>query len=372
MQVPFVDLSRIVKKVKPDVMRDWEECLDHCAFVGGPSVPKLEKKLEGFLNVGNFVTCGSGTDALIIALRAMGLGAGMRVAVPNMTFWAPYEAIVQMGAEPVLIDIDPDDLQLDFEEFKEAHDRFHLDGAILVHLFGWTSQKLYEFRQFCRKHDIVLIEDGAQAFGVELEGESVLSGAQLGTMSFYPAKVLGASGDAGGITTQDIKLAEKIRALCNHGRAGHYTYDFVGFNSRLGALQARFLMRVLDEMTGVLEERRAAEAFYQKFFSDYPDLCRVYQAPAGVTSNGYLNVLRVYGKSGDELVSGLVKEGIGAARTYPQTLDMQPPAKKALKSSDLRHSIEFSKNVINLPLFSGITIEECEIAAKALLKIMKA
>ena len=370
MHVPFINLNRLVDQVKDEVLLDWQECLDNTEFVGGPSVDKLEKNLQDELDVSSFVACSNGTDALVVALKALGVKAGSRVALPNMTFWAPYEAIVQVGAEPVLVDIDPDDLQMSFSEFKDAHERFGFDAAILVHLFGWSSRFVREYRAYCQEKNILLIEDGAQCYGVELSGEPLLAKATVGTLSFYPAKVLGASGDAGGITASDIKLGDKIRALCNHGRAGHYTYDYVGFNARLGSLQAKFLLRVLEKMPEVLTSRRQAEAFYQEFFAAHQDLCHIYRAPEGQKTNGYLNVLTAHGHSGDDLVRELSKRGIGAARTYPQCLNEQPPAAKALRASDLAVSRQFSSKVINLPLFAGITLEECQASANALLDIL--
>src|SRR5690606_4433992 len=144
MHVPFIDLNRSVREIRAAVLADWERCLDQCEFVGGPTVQKLERGLEEKLGVTSFVTCHSGTDAIVLGLQALGVKAGMRVAVPNMTFWAPYEAVAQIGAEPVLIDIDPDDLQMCVDEFKMAHRKFRLDACVFVHLFGWTSLRLKE------------------------------------------------------------------------------------------------------------------------------------------------------------------------------------------------------------------------------------
>ena len=371
MHVPFIDLSPMISRIGPDVCRDWQVALEQAEFVGGPAVSQLEARLAEKLQVTNFVTCANGTDAIIVGLQAMGIGPGMRVAVPNMTFWAPYEAIVQVGAEPVLIDIDPEDLQMSFAEFRSAHEKFRFQGAILVHLFGWTSHRLREFRSFAADHEIRLLEDGAQSFGVTSEGEPVYAGATVGTISFYPAKVLGASGDAGGVTTSNAKIAEKVRALCNHGRAGHYTYDYVGWNSRMSGLHARYIHRMLDHIDEFIASRRKAETFYQEFFADHNDKLRVYKAPVGVEGNGYLIVLQSRHKTGDELAHGLKDLGIGSARTYPQTLDQQPPARNALRSSDLRHSRDFARFVINLPLFAGITIEQCEAGANALLSVVR-
>ncbi len=371
MRVPFIDLKRIVAPIREEVLADWTECLDNTEFVGGPGVQSLEKRLEAYLETAHVVSCANGTDALVIGLQAMGIGPGHKVAVPNMTFWAPYEAIVQVGATPVLVDISPRDLQMDFQEFRSGHEKFKFDAAILVHLFGWTSEHLDEYRTYCKKHNIRLLEDGAQAFGVRKNNRSIYADAEISTISFYPAKVLGAAGDAGAIMTPDPKLVEKIRSLCNHGRAGHYTYDYVGWNSRLSGLQARFLGRMLTRIDDMIASRVKAEAYYQEYFAKFSSDCIVHKAPKGVASNGYLAVIESKKKTGDELSASLRDAGIGSARTYPQTLCEQPPAKNALRTSELEHSKRFSRMVINLPLFAGITDEECKSSAEALAKAFK-
>jgi UDP-2-acetamido-2-deoxy-ribo-hexuluronate aminotransferase len=368
MRVPFIDLKRSVERIRDQVLLDWTSCLDNCEFVGGPSVQKLEKTLSQFLDSEHVISCANGTDALVIGLQALGIKPGMKVALPNMTFWAPFEAVVQIGATPVLVDINPDDLQMDFEEFKTGFQQHRYDAAILVHLFGWTSARLADFRQFCRENNVRLLEDGAQSFGVKNRGQSVYTEAEVATISFYPAKVLGAGGDAGAIMTPDPKRAEMIRSLCNHGRAGHYTYDYVGWNSRLSGVQATFLLRMLEHVQGFIDSRLEAERFYYEFFSQYPEHCRVYRAPEGVTGNGYLIVIESLTQTGDELAAKLKDYRIGCARTYPQTLGEQRPARGALATSDLRHSQRLSRMVINLPLFAGITRDECQLAADSLLK----
>jgi dTDP-4-amino-4,6-dideoxygalactose transaminase len=239
-----------------------------------------------------------------------------------------------------------------------------------VHLFGWTSARLKEFRAFCEERQNPLLEDGAQSFGVKVDGRNVYSDAQISTLSFYPAKVLGASGDAGAIMCKDLKLAEKVRSLCNHGRAGHYTYDYVGWNSRLGALQARFLNAALKHVDEFIASRLDAMSyFYDKVGAANKDV-RLYSPPKGVKGNGYLNVMHSSKVKGDAVVAYLQKQKVGAARTYPQTLDLQGPAKACPRVSDLTRSKVFSEGVVNLPLFPGITRRECEIATSAYLAAM--
>jgi dTDP-4-amino-4,6-dideoxygalactose transaminase len=371
MHVPFIDLHRSVNPIEKAVHEDWQNALANCEFVGGPTVARLEKSLEDKLDASHFTCCSNGTDALMVGMQAMGVKPGMRVALPNMTFWAPYEAVALLGATPVLVDMNPDDLQMDFDEFKRGHEQFRFDAAILVHLFGWASSRLQEFRDYCKENEITLIEDGAQSFGVTYNGESVYKNAQLATISFYPAKVFGGCGDGGGITTDDPTTGEKIRALCNHGRAGHYTYDYVGWNARMGGLTAHYLMRMLEQIDGFVESRLQAEAFYYEYFQHLSDHCKIFKAPEGIKGNGYLAVIQSHSKSGDDIAGALKDKGIGCARTYPQTICEQPPAHNALRTSDLQHSKRFSRQVINLPLFANITQNECQISADALKSVFK-
>ena len=373
MPVPFIDLSRLVPRVRDKVLPAWAECLEKTEFVGGPRVTALEKKLEGVLAVPRVVSCANGTDALLVGLQALGVKQGSKVALPNLTFWATFEAIVQLGATPVLVDVDPDDLQVSLDALRAAHDVHCFDAAILVHLFGWTSARLRDIRAFCKERDVHLLEDGAQCFGVEAFGEQVLAGAEAGTLSFYPAKVVGGAMDGGAITVRTEERAAYVRSMCNHGRADHYSYAHVGWNSRMGGLQAAFLSAIVDELPAILESRRKAAAFYRQRLSGEKDV-RVYGPPAGVVENGYLNVLTVRGKSGQTVVDALKAKGIGAARTYPQPMDAQPPAKAAgaIVHGDLSVSRAFCDAVVNLPLFYGIRDDECEAAADALLDVARA
>ena len=370
MAVPFIDLSRLVARIRGDVLAAWTECLDKTEFVGGPRVTAVEKKLAGVLGVPNVVACANGTDALLVALQAIGVKRGMKVALPNLTFWATFEAVAQLGAVPVLVDIDPDDLQISLDELRSAHDAHRFDALMLVHLYGWTSARLGDIRVFCKERNIGVVEDGAQCFGVETCGEPVLARAQVATLSFYPAKVVGGAMDGGAITVQSKEHEAFLRSICNHGRSDHYSYAHVGWNSRMGAMNAAFLSRVLDELPVILESRRQSAAWYRERLANEKRV-RVYGPPAGVVENGYLNAITVEGKKGQEVVDALKAAGIGAARTYPETMDIQPPAKAAgtIMHGDLARSKAFCERVVNLPLFYGMREEEREAAVAALLAI---
>lgn len=365
MAVPFIDLSRFSREIAPAVEADWHACLERCAFVGGPLVAQLEAALVQHLGAPHALCCANGTDALTVAMQAMGVRPGMKVAVPNLTFWATYEAVAQLGAVPVLIDVDAADCQLDFHAFCQAHEDLHLDAAVLVHLFGWASHRLADFRRYCREHNIRLLEDGAQAFGVEVDGAPVLAGAEVGTLSFYPAKVVGGAMDGGALTFASADTASIARSLCNHGRADHYSYAHLGWNSRMGGLQAAYLLRTLERLPAILASRRAAVAWYRDRFAGHGSI-RVWGPPAGVQENGYLCVVTVEGFAGAELERRLKQAGIGCARTYPETMDSQPPAHGALRFGSLTVSQRFCESVVNLPVFYGILPEELEQAAAAL------
>ncbi|MGE0173524.1 MAG: DegT/DnrJ/EryC1/StrS family aminotransferase [Oligoflexales bacterium] len=369
MHIPFIDLGRSIAPLENEILLDWRRCLRATEFVGGKTVIELEKRLAQKLGANNVIGCSNGTDAIMVGLQALGIEPGMKVAMPNMTFWATVEAVKLLGAEPVLIDFDPDDLQMCFDEFKKAYDQFRFEGAILVHLFGWASERLHEFRAFCKENNIRLLEDSAQAFGVEENNKSILADAEVATISFYPAKVLGACGDAGAVVCADSKVAEKVRTLCNHGRAGHYTHDYLGWNARLGGLQASFLLSMLSRVDEFIASRKAAMAYYSERFMNRDDIV-CYQGPARFSGNGYLNVFFSKKAYGDQIVAFMQKNNVGAARTYPQTMDEQPPAKNSPRVSDLKKSKEFSRRVVNLPQFAGITMRECEIAADVFQKAL--
>jgi dTDP-4-amino-4,6-dideoxygalactose transaminase len=292
------------------------------------------------------------------------------VALPNLTFWATYEAIAQLGATPVLIDVDPDDLQLDLAELARAFESHRFAAAILVHLMGWASPRLAEIRQFCSDRGIELLEDGAQSYGVEVDGRSVYAGARVSTLSFYPAKVIGGCMDGGAVLTDDEALAGLVRRLCNHGRSTHFSYSHVGWSSRSGALQASWLLAMLRHADRLLADRRAWEARYRTALEPLRALARPHAPAPGVTGNGYLSVFALERHAHERIAGRLGAERISVGRVYPDPLSEQAPAQEALRVSELSASRAFCRRVINLPLFFGMTGEEhahvCRAFARAL------
>lgn len=371
-QVPFIDLGRIVKKIRGSVLPQWEQVLDKCEFVAPPRVGELEAALKSSLAVSNVYCCANGTDAITLALQSYGL-AGKLVGVPNVTFWASYEAILSVGAIPVLIDIDKDDLQLSFKELQIAHKKHSLAGLVFPHLFGFASAQLSAIRTYCKEHNIKVVDDGAQSYGVEVAGKPILADAELATLSFYPAKVVGGCMDGGAVVGSNKELVALAKCLGNHGRSGHYSYSHVGWNSRMGGLQAAFLLEIIKIEKEILASRLEALTHYKKLYDQTPALhahVDLVLPPVGVKGNGYLSVFRLKKANADEIKDAMQRKGIGVGRTYPEALSQQVCCKDDRRSSDLAVSLDFCKRVINLPLFAFITKEECEKSFAALVECL--
>ncbi len=357
--VPFIDLRRF----ESDFLSRWtEKCQQISAqtqFIGGPEAAQLEAALAKKSGVLSVVGCANGTDALQLALRAVGVGAGDLVLIPDATFWATFEAVVNCGAQVVTVDIDPKDLQLDFELFRHAVEELRPKAAILAHLYGWGSARLDDFREFCRKSRLPLIEDGAQAFGVTYRGASIYRDAYLATVSFYPAKVLGSCGDAGAVYCSSQELGERVRCLGNHGRAGHYEHTVVGWNSRLAGFDAAYLNLSLEYLEARLASRRQLAERYRERLDALG--IRVVGPPPGYGENGYLNVTLQDPARRSAIQAVLQREGIGFGNVYPGAMSKQPGAAPFLAGSvGGERAAWLAQSVLNLPLFAYMTDEEFE------------
>jgi UDP-2-acetamido-2-deoxy-ribo-hexuluronate aminotransferase len=369
-RIPFIDLTPLVAELKDEALSAFAAQLDHCEFVEGPTVARLEQVLSSELGLPHAVACSNGTDALVLALRALGVQPGHKVALPDLTFWASYEAVVELGAIPVLVDIDADDLQMSFAKFVEASQRLELDAAVLVHLFGWASARVADFRSFARERGIRLVEDAAQAYGVRSGGAPLLAGADAAAISFFPGKVIGAPMDAGAVLFQSEQAAALARSLKNHGRTGHYSHAHIGYNSRMAAMAASYLLAVCARSKRILAARRAVAAGYRARIGSKG--LRIFGPPPGVEDNGYLSVVTSERDDGERLATELERRGIGCARFYPAPIHAQTPAKGALRGSELVESARFCRRVVNLPLYYGIAEADWQCSADVLLELSEA
>lgn len=359
MPVPFIDLKRL----EDGFLDRWTEKVrtmsENTAFIGGPEVAQLEKTLIERNGVSHAISCANGTDALQLALRAAGVDRGDTVLLPDFTFWATFEAVVNVGADPVTVDIDPAEMHMDFDLFCKAVDQYKPKAAMLVHLYGWATSRLAEFRAFCKERGVVLIEDGAQAYGVTYKGDSIYKGADISTISFYPAKVLGAAGDAGAVLTSNDDFAKRARSMANHGRSEHYSYGHVGWNSRMDSFQAAYLNMAHEFIDARLDSRRQSSEFYRQAFAGTAHKCIT--PPADFVENGYLNLM-VYEPAERERIGAILKEkGIGFAMVYPGAMSEQVGAKSYIKGAvGGEHASTAGKSVLNLPLFPYMTQAELD------------
>lgn len=364
MTVPFIDLKRF----EPDFMDRWMDRVRDITlgtrFVGGPDVARIEARLAEAAQAPAVVACANGTDALQLALRAVGVGPGDVVVIPDATFWATFEAVVNVGARPVTVDIDPTDLQMDYDGFVEAVDAYRPKAAILVHLYGWGSRRLDDFRALCRSRDIALVEDGAQAWGVAWRGRSIYADALISTVSFYPAKVLGACGDAGAVVCSTAELAATVRMLGNHGRTDHYAHGAVGWNSRMSGFDAAWLDLSMDYLDARLADRRRVAERYQE---QLPGLgVRVVGPPPGYVENGYLNVTLHDPAARPAIEAALKASGIGYGTVYPGAMSKQPGAAAYLLGAVRGDEADrLAHGVLNLPLFAGMTDAEFDAVLAA-------
>jgi dTDP-4-amino-4,6-dideoxygalactose transaminase len=359
MAVPFIDLKRF----EPGLLDEWQSIIAEVSantqFIAGPQAAQLEKALAEESGAAEVVACANGTDALQLALRASGVGESDVVLVPDSTFWATFEAVVNVGARAVTVDVAQDDLQMDFELFCQAVEKYRPKAALLVHLYGWGTSQLNEFRQYAQEHDVILIEDAAQAYGVTYQGESIYKDAQISTVSFYVAKVLGASGDAGAVYCSSAEQAKVVRQLGNHGRTHHYEHGLVGWNSRIGGIDAAWLNLAHKHIESRLESRREATRFYQKRLSEI-GICTM-SPPDSYVENGYLNVCMIEPEHRPKVEAHLKEHGIGFGIVYPIPVSQQPGSTKYLEGKVGGEVADrVCRSVISLPLFAYITQDELD------------
>ncbi|MEN8144195.1 MAG: DegT/DnrJ/EryC1/StrS family aminotransferase [Gemmatimonadota bacterium] len=311
-RVPVLDLSPEIDAQWPELMAAMERVLRSGQFIGGPEVVALEEEAADYLGVSHAVGVNSGTDALVIGLRALGVQSGDEVITSPFTFFASPESIGNVGAEPVFADIDPDTLNLDLDLVRAAITE-RTSAIMPVHLFG-RPVDMDELSAIASEHGLKVIEDCAQSFGARFEGRQTGSMGDLGAFSFFPSKNLGAFGDAGLIVTDDAAVADTARQLRAHGGKHKYHNEMLGYNSRLDSLQAALLRVKLP----LIDEKNAGR---QRVAARYGDLLA---GLGGIVTpevrNGHVfhqYTIRVLGGQRDGLKQALDDEGIGSMVYYP-------------------------------------------------------
>ena len=396
--MPFVSLKAQREAYRDELEAAERAVLDSGCYIGGPEVAALEAELADFCNsagrnagMGSFlgviagsdraepktraITCASGTDALTIALMALGLKPGDEVIVPDFTFVAPAECVAFLGGIPRFADIDPETLQIDPESVKALIGP-KTRGIIGVDLFGQCAP-FKELRQIADAQGLWIIEDAAQAFGAISGQNRAATFGSISITSFYPSKPLGCYGDGGALFTSDPQLEAKIRQIANHGSTGRYQHETVGINSRLDALQAAILRVKLRHFEDELKVRRENARKYDKFFAEYNAGLRA-SAGAGASAGLFasagakivpqqigancktpkleINCTSTYAQytvladDRDAFIAKLDAAGIPHCIHYPQPLHEQPCFKGLAQGSENKNAIMASQKAISLPV----------------------
>jgi len=349
MQVPFLDLPAQNRPLRARILKDWSEALDKGAFVMGAHGAALEREVAQSLGVKHAVAVNSGTDALTIGLRSLGVGPGDEVITTPFTFFATAECIALVGAKPVFADIDPGTYLLDAKD--AARKVSHRTKAILpVHLYGLPCD-LGPLKALAKRRGLRILEDACQAFGASNAQGHAGAMADAGAFSFYPTKNLGAAGDAGMLVTQDDAVAKAARSLRNHGSERRYYHDSVGYCSRMDEMQAIVLRAKLPRLKAWVKRRRGLAAAYAKGLSAIPGL----ELPLASPDHAWHQyTLRVKGGRRDELMEFLKGEGVASMVFYPLALHQQHafPATHGLR---LPQAQAAAQEVLCLPIFAEMT-----------------
>jgi dTDP-4-amino-4,6-dideoxygalactose transaminase len=361
MTVPLLDLKAQYADIRQEVDDAVRRVMESTRFIGGPEVSGLEEEIARYSQCAHGVGCASGTDALLLALRALGIGPGDEVVTSAYSFFASAGVIANVGATPVFVDIDPRTYNLDPHRL-EAGITPRTKAVIAVHLYGQCCD-LTAVKSICDKRQVWLIEDAAQAIGAEWEGRRAGSVGDLGCFSFFPSKNLGAAGDGGMVVTQNAEYADRVRLLREHGARPKYYHARIGTNSRLDALHAAILRVKLRHLDRWSEARAKNAEVYNRLFEGSP-VGRPYHDPrARHIYNQY--VIRI--EKRDELRQFLSDRGIGTEVYYPVPLHLQECfAMLGYKPGGMPQAEAAARETVALPIYPELGDERLRYVAQTI------
>lgn len=362
--VPFLDLVSQHAEVASEVDADVAGVFATASFVGGPHVAAFEQAYARFVGTRHCVGLANGTDAVELALRALGVGPGDEVVTAANTFVATVEAIARAGARPVLVDVDDDALLIDPDGIRAAVTS-RTKAVVPVHLYGQVARMESVLEA---AGGIPVVEDAAQSQGATRHSAISGSFGAIAATSFYPGKNLGAAGDAGAITTDDDDLARRVRLLANHGSLTKYVHETLGFNSRLDAIQAIVLRHKLARLSTWNAARRKAARRYDELLEGLPAVRR----PVVLSGNEHvwhLYVVRVPER--DRVLTSLLAEGVGAALHYPQPVHLTEAFRGlGYAPGSFPVSEKAAQELLSLPMFPHITAAQQVRVVEALTRAL--
>ncbi len=373
-EIQMVDLGSQYERLKPAIDSAIKRVIDSTAFIKGPDVESFEQEMAAYLGIDHVVACGNGTDALQIAMMALGLKPGDEVITTNFTFIATVEVVALLGLKPVLADPCPDSFNITPEAIEKAITPA-TRAIVPVHLFGQCCN-MEPIIEIARKYNLFIIEDTAQANGAEYifsNGKRARAGTMghIGCTSFFPSKNLGCYGDGGALMTSDPKLASDIRSIINHGMKVRYYHDHIGVNSRLDTIQAAILRVKLEHLDSFNRARNTAAEFYDKSFAEIDELT----LPARVSWSTHIfhqYTLRVANGKRDALKAYLNENGIPAMIYYPVAISRQKAYSGYNFPADGYPVTEMlSGEVLSLPMHTELDSEQLSHIASTVLNFFK-
>lgn len=355
-QTPLLDLVAQYQTIKPEIDAAIQRVLDSGHFILGPEVNAFEEEIAAYLGVKSGIGVASGTDALILALRALDIGPGDEVIIPAYTFFATISAILHVGATPVLVDIEPEAYCIDLNQVQSRITP-NTRAIIPVHLYGHPAD-MTSLKELVSGTGIKIIEDNAQALGADHNGMKTGAIGDIGCLSFFPSKNLGGYGDGGMVVTDDAEIAKKIKMLRTHGWQKKYFPEFLGYNSRLDALQAAILRVKLRHLDSWNDQRRELAKIYRERLSHLSGITPPIELP-GNKHVYHLFVLRVANR--DQVQARIKQQGIASGVYYPQPIHLT----QACRELDYqRGNFPVSENATDeslaIPIFPEISADQIE------------
>lgn len=358
-RVPFLDLQAHHAPIRAELIAAFEAVLDSSAFASGPFVQRFEKDFAAYCGVKHCVAVGNGTDALWLALLALGVGPGDEVITVPMTFMATAEAITYTGARPLFVDIEPDTYTMDPRQLERAITP-RTRAIIPVHLYGQMAD-MEPILAIANRHGIPVVEDACQAHGATYRGRRAGAWGRLGCFSFYPGKNLGALGEGGAVVTDDEALAQKVAMYRDHGQARKYHHEVVGWNARMDGIQGAALQIKLRRLDAANEARRRLAALYRERLAAVPGLILPREAPDR-RHVYHLFVVRVPHR--DAVLAELGERGIQCGIHYPIPVHLQAAyASLGLPAGTFPMSETCAAEVLSLPMYPELTVAQVETVA---------
>ena len=369
----MVDLQSQYQRIKQDIDNGIQEVIQSAAFIKGKKVTDFQHHLEQYTGAKHVIPVGNGTDALQIALMALGLKPGDEVITPTFTFIATAEVVALLGLTPVVVDVDWDTMNMDMDAVRRAITP-KTKAIVPVHLFGQCVE-MEALMDLAKEHNLYIIEDACQAIGAQYtfsNGETKQAGTMghIGCTSFFPSKNLGCYGDGGAIFTNDDELAARMQAIANHGMVVRYHHDMIGVNSRLDSIQAAVLDAKLPHLDEYIAARQQAAAYYDKVFASNEKVLIPCRAPHS-THVFHQYTLRVIGADRDSLREGLAEKGIPAMIYYPVPLHQQKAyLDPRYKDGDFPIAERLAACVLSLPMHTELDEEQLEYITSSVIELL--